>query len=158
MQTPRHRLNYTKQAKDVYTHACKCYNFRKGRSREGFLMYGWSMLFQRKMSDFDIKNLTDFIKKHDFTEEKKQKGLTLTFQEKNFIETRYIGADGYIYMNKMLTPKNEPRHDPHIEAQLKLAKEKRAQMAEYYERMCLKEMAINAYVNNKIRYEDWKWK
>ena len=158
MQKPIYRLDYTKQAKDVYKHASRCYNFRKGRSREGFLMYGWSMLFKRKMSEIDIQNLTDFIKRHDFAEEKKQKGLKLSFQENNFIKTRYIGGDGYIYMNKMITSSKEPINDPHIQAQLKLAKEKRAKMAEYYERMMLKEMAVNAYVNNKIRYEDWKWK
>ena len=102
---PDYKVDYTNVAREVYDIAkYKGYKFLKGRTLDAWLQYGWSILFERKMNDHDLRVLQHFLKKRDNIIFKREKlNLKLNYEEREF-QNRYIGKDGYIYMNKMIYP------------------------------------------------------
>lgn len=155
MKTPPYRVDYTQSAIDIYEHAkWKCYKFRKARNLNSWLSYGWSMLFKRPVTDFDIKNLTSFIEKRRNIELKQKHNLNLSINERNALKNTYIGQDGYVYMYKLMPfpePKN-PKETARLEnliAEMKTQREKE-------EREELSHMATKAYIKNYYRLEGTK--
>jgi len=150
MQTPKHRIDYTAQAQDIYDHALwKGYKFIKGRNLDSWLSYGWAMLFQRSITDFDITQLKSFLKKKNEVDIKFKSGCKLSHNERSF-RTNYIGADGYVYINKMMqnAPDKNPEETLRINKLLSEAKENRLARYEEYEMKALKEMAHKQYIDN----------
>lgn len=120
--TPKHRLNYTKQAEDLFHDIkWKKWKFKTFTEFDSWLAYGWSQLFKRPMTDFDIKNLTAFIKKREAVDLKIKCNKALSPKERQFWEEQYITADGCIYMTKMMKPApiKNPKETARLEALLK---------------------------------------
>ena len=123
--TRHFRLNYTKQAEELYQHAMyKGWKFRTFTSFDSWLSYGWSMLFQRPLSDLDINNLKHVLEKRRHIDLKIKYKKTLTSGERHFMQEQWIGKDGYIYMTKMMTrpPLVNPKETARLEALLEQAK------------------------------------
>ena len=151
MKLPPHRIDYTKSAQDIYDSAMyKGYKFIKGRELDSWLQYGWSMLFRRKMTDHDLDVLPKFLKKRLWMDIKIKGNDKLSHKERMFNQ-QFIGADGYIYMNKMMcggTPSN-PIETARIEKLLEQAKIDRLARYEEYEMRMLKEMAEKKRFNDQ---------
>ena len=83
--------------------------------------------------------------------------LKLNYEEREF-QNRYIGKDGYIYMNKMIYPleKVNPKESARLKALLEKAKEERLARYEEYEMRCLHEMSRKAYINNHYEVRGMK--
>ena len=73
----------------------------------------------------------------------------LSHKERNF-KTQYIGKDGYIYLNKMMTSSEvvNPKETARIEKLLKQAEKDRLARFEEYEIRHLHEMSRKAKFNN----------
>ena len=158
MPTPNHRIDFTTEAQDIYDHALfKGYKFLKSRNLDSWLSYGWSMLFKRTMTDFDIKNLQGFLAKKKILDLAIKTNQKLSHADRNF-DNQYIGSDGYVYMNKMMTArKQSSEQEAKIEKLLIEAKENRLRRYEEYEVRHLNEMALKSYLdNNKITYKGKK--
>tara|TARA_B100001123_G_C14977253_1_gene894114 strand:- start:99 stop:545 length:447 start_codon:yes stop_codon:yes gene_type:complete len=128
----------------------KGYKFKKSRKLDSWLKYGWGMLFRRSMTDFDIKQLKHFLDKRFWIDIKEKTGDGLTIREES-ISRQYIGADGYIYMNKQLY--REPwrkwqKETNRLEKLMEKAKEEREVRYLEYEKRHLEEMARTAYIKN----------
>ena len=156
---PDYKVDYTNVAREVYDIAkYKGYKFLKGRTLDAWLQYGWSILFQRKMNDHDLRVLQHFLKKRDNIIFKREKlNQKLNYEEREF-QNRYIGKDGYIYMNKMIYPleKVNPKETERLKALLEKAKEDRLARYEEYEMRCLHEMSRKAWINNHYEVRGMK--
>ena len=104
----------------------KVWRFKTFTQLDSWLMYGWSMLFQRPITQIDINNLKSFLKKRRHIELKKKYNRPLTFGERCFMEEQWIGRDGYIYMTKMMPvpPIKNMKEHLRLEALLKEARNK----------------------------------
>ena len=152
MHLPPHRIDYTKHAQDIYDSAMyKGYKFIKGRNLDSWLQYGWSMLFRRKMTDHDLEVLPRFLKKRLWLDIKIKGNENLSAKERNF-NNQFIGADGYIYMNKMmcgsLSPVN-PKETERLNKLIEQYKHERLARFEEYEMRMLKEMAEKKWFNDQ---------
>ncbi|MDC0198609.1 hypothetical protein OAJ85_00430 [Pseudomonadota bacterium] len=150
---PDYRIDYTATTKDIYdTAKWKGYKYLKGRNLDSWLSYGWSMLFKRKMNDHDLRVLQDFLQQRENVEYKIKHGLKLDYKDR-VIQNRYIGKDGYIYMNKMMypLPKSNPKETARLEKLLEQAKEDKLKRYEEYEMRCLQEMSRKAWINNHYK-------
>jgi hypothetical protein len=163
MAIPDYRIDYSDTALEVYEMAMwKGYKFLKGRNLDSWLQYAWSILFQRKMTEHDIRMLKDFIttkKKVDLKIKCKQR---LDHKERNFT-TQYIGKDGYVYMNKMMISGElvNPKETARLQKLLEEAKEERLARYEEYEIRHLNEMSRKAWFNNQeftYKGQKVKWK
>lgn len=155
MKTPPYRVDYTKSAIEIYEHAkWKGYKFRKARNLDSWLAYGWSMLFKRTMTDFDIKNLTSFIKKRQHIELKQKHNLPLGINDRISLKQTYIGQDGYIYFFKIM-PAPECKN-PEERARLEKMLEDIKATKELHEKADLKHMAQRAYIKNYYKLEGTK--
>jgi len=147
MKTPPYRLDYTQSAIDVYEHAkWKGYKFKRARNLDSWLAYGWSLLFKRTMTDYDIKNLTAFVKKRQHIQLKQKSNIALDTNDRTALKHTYIGQDGYIYMFKHIPMPDckNPKETKRLEQMLEEAKVKREQREEDD----LKLMAQRAYIKN----------
>ena len=81
--------------------------------------HDWAI--KEPMTDFDIKNLTAFIKKREAVDLKIKCKKALSPKERQFMLEQHIGADGYIYMTKMMRPApiKNPKETARLEALLK---------------------------------------
>ncbi|MDA0843725.1 MAG: hypothetical protein O3C07_03270 [Bacteroidetes bacterium] len=151
MKLPPHRIDYTKLAQDIYDSAMyKGYKFIKGRNLDSWLQYGWSMLFRRKMTDHDLEVLPRFLKKRLWLDIKIKGNEKLSPKERMF-NNQYIGADGYIYMNKMMCsgePIN-PKETARLNKLMEQYKQDRLARYEEYEMRMLKEMAEKKRFNDQ---------
>jgi hypothetical protein len=123
--TRQFRLNYTKQAEELYQHAMyKGWKFRTFTSLDSWLAYGWSMLFQRPLSELDINNLKHFLEKRRNIDLKIKYKKNLTSTERHFMQEQWIGKDGYIYMTKMMPcpPVRNPKETERLEQLLEQTK------------------------------------
>jgi len=150
MAIPEYRIDYTKATQDVYNHALwKGYKFRKGRNLDSWLSFAWSMLFQRKMTPFDLMALKSFLEKKKALDLKIKCNQKLNYEDQMF-KTQYVGKDGYIYMNKMVNrlEMTNPKETARLNKKLEEYSEAREKRFEEYEKRCLKEMSQKAYINN----------
>ena len=150
MPIPEHRIDYTNLAAEILEATkYKGYKFQAGRNLDSWLHYSWAMLFKRKMTDYDIDALKRFLDKRFWTEVKQKSGHKLNYDDKYHLN-QYIGKDGYIYMNKMMTRLDiqNPKETARLEKLLKTAKQERKARFLEYEKRCLKEMAQEAYIKN----------
>ena len=104
MENP-HRQDYTKSAFDIYKHTkYKAWGFKKNQKLDTWLKMSWSILFNRQMTEFDIRMLSDHCHKLellDFKVENHEKGLrSLKHEERIKRQGEFIGADGYLYKGK----------------------------------------------------------
>ena len=109
------------------------------------------------MTDFDIKNLQGFLAKKKILDLAIKTNQKLSHADRNF-DNQYIGSDGYVYMNKMMTArKQSSEQEAKIEKLLLEAKENRLRRYEEYEVRHLNEMALKGYLdNNEITYKGKK--
>lgn len=166
MKTPSYKRDYTELARECYDIALyKGYKFKKSRKLDSWLQYAWSALFKRTMTDFDIQMLKDFLKKRDWIDEKqklneiaKDKKYRKFTHKDRFHQKRYIGEDGYIYMNKVMYPleKQNPKETARLEKLLEQAKEDKLKRFEGYEKRLLKEQARNLWFNNHYYIKNGK--
>ena len=151
MNLPPHRIDYTKPAQEIHDSAMyKGYKFLKGRNLDSWLQYGWSMLFKRKMNDHDLEVLQRFLKKRLWLDIKIKGNERLSAKERMF-NNQYIGADGYVYMNKMMCsgqPIN-PKETARLNKLIEQYKQERLARYEEYEMRCLKEMAEKKWFNDQ---------
>ena len=150
MTIPDYRIDYTKTTQEVYDSTMyKGYKFRKDRNFDSWLTFSWSMLFKRKMTPFDIMALKSFLKKKRDLDLKIKCNRKLGYEDQMLL-TQYVGKDGYIYMNKMVSPleKSNPKETARLEKVLEEYKHAREKRYEEYERRCLKDMSRRAYINN----------
>ena len=150
MPLPNHRINYTKSAEEVFEMAMwKGYKFLKGRKLDSWLSYGWSMLFKRPITEFDLKNLKHFLQKKRALDLKIKCKDRLSHNDRMF-QNSFIGKDGYIYMNKMMCSGDfsNPRETARINKLLKQAETDRLARYEEYDLRHLHEMAQKQKFNN----------
>ena len=163
MPIPDYRIDYTDIALEVYEMAMwNGYQFIKGRKLDSWLQLAWSLLFQRKMNDHDIRMLKDFTTTKKRVDLKIKCNERLNHKERNFT-TQYIGKDGYVYMNKMMISGEvvNPKETARIHKLLKQAEKERLARYEEYEIRNLNEMARKQWFNNqnfKYKGHKVKWK
>jgi len=151
MPIPNHRINYTKSAQEVYDMAqYKGYKFLKSRKLDSWLSYGWSILFMRPMTDFDITAIKGFLTKKKALDLKIKCNEKLSHSDRMF-QNNFIGADGYIYMNKMICggELKNPKETARLNKLLKQAEKDRLARYEEYEIKHLHEMAQKQKFNNE---------
>ncbi len=166
MKKPPYTEDYTQLAKDVYEIAMwKGYKFRKGRNLDSWLKLGWQTLFKRELSQKDINNLKKFLARKEELDQKVIRGKLLNKElinqpERN-IRKNYIGADGYIYMTKVIPscPITEDARNRR-EEKVKILEEeniqKRKKRFEEYEERFLKEQARKLWFSNNYYYKEGK--
>ena len=150
MPIPKHRIDYTKSAQEVYDMATyKGYKFLKSRNLDSWLAYGWSMLFQRPMTDFDLTSLKAFLEKKKAVDLRIKCNEKLSHNERMF-NNNFIGADGYVYINKMMCGGEivNPKETARLNKLLKQAEKDRLARYEEYEIKHLHEMATKQKFNN----------
>jgi len=127
----------------------KGYKFIKGRNLDSWLSYGWSILFERPMSDFDITAIKGFLTKKKSLDLKIKCNEKLTHNDRVF-KNNFIGRDGYIYMNKMMCNGElvNPKETARLNKLLKQAEKDRLARYEEYEIKHLHEMAQKQKFNN----------
>lgn len=149
MPKPNHKIDYTILAQEVYDSAMyKGYKFLKHRNLDSWLYYGWSMLFKRPMTDFDVKNLQHFISKKKLLDLAIKTGSKLSHTERKF-ENQFIGADGYAYMNKMMcNGQINLKESERLDGLLKQVEKDRLARYEEYKIKHLHEMSQKQKFNN----------
>ena len=150
MPIPNYRIDYTKSAEEVFEMAqWKGYKFLKGRKLDSWLSYGWSILFKRPMTDFDISALKGFLTKKKALDLRIKCKEKLSHNERMF-KNNFIGADGYVYINKMMCTQDtvNPKETARINKLLKQAEQDRLARFEEYEIKHLHEMAQKQKFNN----------
>jgi len=163
MAIPDYRIDYSDTALEVYEMAMwKGYKFLKRRNLDSWLQYAWSILFQRKMTEHDLEMLKRFIKNKKQVDLKIKCNQKLTHKERNFLG-QYIGKDGYVYMNKMITNgvRVNPKETARLEKLLEEAQKERLARYEEYEIRHLHEMSRKAWFNNQeftYKGNKLKWK
>ena len=146
-------MDYTKSAIEVYEHAkWKGYKFKTIRNLDSGLWL--DLLFKRPITDFDIKNLTSFIKKRKNIELKQKHNVPLDINDKASLLQTYIGQDGYIYFYKMI-PAPECKN-PQEKARLEKMLEDIKANKEQREIDDLKQMARRSYIKNYYKLEGRK--
>ena len=153
MKTPPYRVDYTKSAIEVYEHAkWKGYKFKTIRNLDSWLAYGWSLLFKRPITDFDIKNLTSFIKKRKNIELKQKHNVPLDINDK-LLYCRHTLAKIYIYFTNDRAPEcKNPQEKARLEKMLEDIKANKEQR----EIDDLKQMARRSYIKNYYKLEGRK--
>jgi len=163
MKKPDYRIDYTDTALEVYEMALwKGYKFLKGRSLDAWLQYSWSLLFGRKMTDHDLEVLQRFVSRKKNIDLKIKCNEKLSHKERN-AKTQYIGKDGYIYQNKMIsgTECMNPKELARLEKLMEEARKNRLARYEEFEIRHLNEMAQKQWFNNqefKYKGQPIKWK
>lgn len=163
MKKPDYRIDYTETALEVYEMALwKGYKFLKGRNLDSWLQYSWSLLFGRKMTDHDLEVLQRFIGRKKSIDLKIKCNEKLSHKERN-AKTQYIGKDGYIYQNKMISGAEcvNPRELARLEKLMEEARKNRLARYEEFEIRHLNEMAQKQWFNNqefKYKGQPIKWK
>ena len=163
MKKPDYRIDYTDTALEVYEMALwKGYKFLKGRNLDSWLQYSWSLLFGRKMTDHDLEVLQRFIGRKKTIDLKIKCNEKLSHKERN-AKTQYIGKDGYIYQNKMISGAEcvNPRELARLEKLMEEARKNRLARYEEFEIRHLNEMAQKQWFNNqefKYKGQPIKWK
>ena len=130
MKKPDYRIDYTETALEVYEMALwKGYKFLKGRNLDSWLQYSWSLLFGRKMTDHDLEVLQRFIGRKKSIDLKIKCNEKLSHKERN-AKTQYIGKDGYIYQNKMISGAEcvNPRELARLEKLMEEARKKESDL------------------------------
>tara|TARA_B100001964_G_scaffold223659_1_gene269763 strand:+ start:342 stop:758 length:417 start_codon:yes stop_codon:yes gene_type:complete len=113
---PKHLKDYTQLAIETYEKAkWEHYGFQKKYSNNPtkalntWLGIGWGLLFQRKLSDSEVQLLKLWIQRRKEAEAYCANDKD-TFSHRIRAQSEYIGADGFIYMRKIIpTP---PNHHP----------------------------------------------
>ena len=117
---PKHLQNYTQLAIETYDKAkWKYYGFKnkyspnQQRALNTWVGIGFNYLFQRNLSDKEIKLLSDFILKYTEAETRvKTLGDNKARRAYDFINTAYIDGNGYICMRKIIpSPPNKNRKE-----------------------------------------------
>ena len=105
---PKHLKDYTQLAIETYEKAkWEHYGFQKKYSNNPtkalntWLGIGWGYLFERKLSDTDIQLLTNWIKRREKAEAMCSIDKA-SFGDRIKTQSEYIGADGFIYMKKIV--------------------------------------------------------
>ena len=117
---PKHQENYTQLAIETYDKAkWKYYGFKnkyspnQTRALNSWVGIGFGYLFQRNLSDKEIKLLSKFIERYRVAEEQvKTLGDTKARRAYDLINTTYIDANGHICMRKIIpSPTNKNRKE-----------------------------------------------
>jgi len=160
MENP-HRQDYTKSAFDIYKHTkYKAWGFKKNQKLDTWLKMSWSILFNRQMTEFDIRMLSDHCHKLellDFKVENHEKGLrSLKHEERIKRQGEFIGADGYLYKRKVMFPlaDGNPKETKRLGGLLKKQKE----FNETRDRLEKHFKKVNSIIWKGKKYRIDKWK
>ena len=144
--------DYTSVADEVFEATkFKGYKFRRDRKLSSWLRYSFGLLFKRHMTDWDIDMLVHTLEqRRDIKNKMLCKGFNkLSYEERTALKCKWIGADGYVYMRKVI-PFNEAQckkwevRDKHMFDDL----QKRNELREKQEMQELKSMALKQHVRN----------